>query len=610
MLEDDSEWRECLQEAAQTQSGSQLRSLFAVILLNCEPSTPLELWEIFRNQICDDLKHKIQHERHIPPEVNAVSPTEEHIWDFGLFLLERILSKAGKALTDFGLPTWTLQWVPPDTNPLILEQRDYDSAAQLQLAQSAIVTMNPDQLAAYNRVTNSVTNDLGEIFFLNGPGGTGKTFVYRAIANFIRGQEKIVLCVASSGIAALLLDGGTTAHSRFKIPLRIHEDSTCSIRHTSRDGELIEEAVACIWDEAPMQNRYCMEAVDRICRDLRKVDRPFGGLTVIFGGDFRQILPVVPQGSKGDILDVCLSRSPLWHHVETLSLRQNMRLQNGENPAFAQWLLDIGEGKLQENEADSIPLNQAYVIQGSIDELITTIYPRINQHQTAEYFKKHSILTTKNYDVDDINSRILSQYPGQEYNLSSADKMEENELDEVITGMGQHDAYQTPEFLQSIKPNGFPLAKLKLKVGIPVMILRNLDILSGLCNGTRVIITRITSRLLEGTIIGGNNEGTKVFIPRITFLTNENDFPFILRRRQFPVRLAFSMTINKSQGQTLWSVGIDLRTPVFSHGQLYVALSRITAPNRLKILLPPAEEPHDSAPKTKNVVWKEILLNE
>jgi ATP-dependent exoDNAse (exonuclease V) alpha subunit len=96
-----------------------------------------------------------------------------------------------------------------------------------------------------------------------------------------------------------------------------------------------------------------------------------------------------------------------------------------------------------------------------------------------------------------------------------------------------------------------------------------------------------------------------VFIPRITLYTRKSDLTFILARRQFPVRLSFAMTINKSQGQSVRHVGIDLRTPVFTHGQLYVALSRATTVNQIYVLFPEGEE----GTQTQNVVYPEVLQN-
>ena len=92
---------------------------------------------------------------------------------------------------------------------------------------------------------------------MQGPAGTGKTFLYKLLCSYFRSKGKIVLCVASSGIAALLLPGGRTSHSRFKIPIMIHESSTCAISPNTRPGGLIKKISLIIWDEVPMQHKYC-----------------------------------------------------------------------------------------------------------------------------------------------------------------------------------------------------------------------------------------------------------------------------------------------------------------------------------------------------------------
>ena len=138
-----------------------------------------------------------------------------------------------------------------------------------------------------------------------------------------------------------------------------------------------------------------------------------------------------------------------------------------------------------------------------------------------------------------------------------------------------------------------------------MILLRNLDPLQGLCNGTRLRVVRIQSRVLECEILAARFAGTVVWIPRIHLLSpSESIVGVEFRRTQFPVRLAFVMTINKSQGQSLKHIGLDLSTEVFSHGQLYVAVSRVTDGRNVRLVVP------ESAPESgniKNVVYHEIF---
>jgi len=121
----------------------------------------------------------------------------------------------------------------------------------------------------------------------------------------------------------------------FKIPLAPNDSSYCPIAKQGNLADLIRATRLIIWDEITMQNRYAAEAVDRTCRDLLNTpNRPFGGITVVFGGDFQQILPVVRDGSRADIVFASLLRSQLWDGIEVLRLKQNMRLVNDQMPKY------------------------------------------------------------------------------------------------------------------------------------------------------------------------------------------------------------------------------------------------------------------------------------
>ena len=135
------------------------------------------------------------------------------------------------------------------------------------------------------------------------------------------------------------------------------------------------------------------------------------------------------------------------------------------------------------------------------------------------------------------------------------------------------------------------------------MLIRNLSINDGLCNGTRLKITKLFEYNIEAEIVTGENLGKKVFIPRITLNTGEfSSLPFILYRKQFPITLAFCMTINKSQGQSFDYVGLYIKRPLFSHGQLYVALSRCRNPKNIYI-----QNELENSSEIENIVWKEVL---
>ena len=125
---------------------------------------------------------------------------------------------------------------------------------------------------------------------------------------------------------------------------------------------------------------------------------------------------------------------------------------------------------------------------------------------------------------------------------------------------------------------------------------------SSFSNGIRMIVVRIDSYMLQAPL-ANNPDVPLVLIPRFRLSTQEGELPFVLTRKQFPVRLCFTMTINKSQGQSLKHVGVDLRQPSFMHGQLYVALSRVISLSGISVLLP------ENSNTTNNVIYPELSLH-
>ena len=181
-------------------------------------------------------------------------------------------------------------------------------------------------------------------------------------------------------------------------------------------------------------------------------------------------------------------------------------------------------------------------------------------------------------------------------------------IDENIQD-GNNFKYPT-ELLNDFDPPGFPPHELHLKKGAIIMCLRNIDHLSGVCNGTRLKVLRFTDYVIETEILTGPHKNEKFFVPRIKLVTEDRcPIPFV--RRQFPVKLSFAMTINKAQGQTLDMVGLYLPEPVFSHGQLYVACGRVGSAEQLSIYVTNQQSQgifknHEGV-YTKNVVYEEVL---
>ena len=176
---------------------------------------------------------------------------------------------------------------------------------------------------------STIDTDEGGLFFVDGPGGTGKTFLYNALLARVCFENKLAVATTTSGLAASIMPGGRTAHSRFKIPLIIEDGGCCSFTKQSGTAKLLRGTSLIIWDEATMTKRQAVEALDKILRDIMdRRELPFGGKTVVFGGDFRQVLPVVRKGSRAQIVDASLRRSYLWDWMRHLKLVRNMRAQS------------------------------------------------------------------------------------------------------------------------------------------------------------------------------------------------------------------------------------------------------------------------------------------
>ncbi|XP_026454030.1 uncharacterized protein LOC113355393 [Papaver somniferum] len=290
----------------------------------------------------------------------------------------------------------------------------------------------------------------GRTFFLNGSAGTGKTFLYNTVAASCRLRGYIVLTVASSGIASLPLVGGRTAHSTFKIPIEINVTSVWSIPKQSSTAKFLKEAKLIIWDEVPMQHRFCVESVNRLLKNIRGNELAFGGITVVMGGDFRQTLPVIPNGGRADVVGACVRRSVLWNNITVLTLIKNMRLdlQDPENKIFSEFLLKVGT-----EPEEKVQLPSSVNRCKDMEDLICKLYPRLSKihphsgtsgQVSEEELTERIILSARNNDINEINMEALNILEGETFTYLAADKLNPDES----CGIPNF----TNEFLQNLNP--------------------------------------------------------------------------------------------------------------------------------------------------------------
>jgi hypothetical protein len=228
------------------------------------------------------------------------------------------------------------------------------------------------------------------------------------------------------------------------------------------------------------------------------------------------------------------------------------------NCTFSNLFFCLGNNELETIDEDYINCPDIMVLPlADTRAMAMAIYLRLHEGQAInENLRERSILAPHNKEVSLIKVMVLSYLPGAQVDFLSANSAEDTKVVNIYPS----------EFFNALEVNGMLSHKLSFKIDAPMMLLRNLDPSAGLCNGMHLIVRRFTMRVVEAEIIAGKGAGNVAFIPRIKFIFDNNNLPFTFARKQFPLRLAYAMTINKSQGQTFSHVGLHLADDVFSHG--------------------------------------------
>lgn len=365
------------------------------MLLFCEVGDEHAFFDRVWRLLSDDIQYQL---RDVLGD-RSYHMSDQDLRDSLLDELSTLFSKSGCNIRDFNLPRMNTYLHCSTANRLVEEELSYPSE-EFSDQDAMLSSLNSSQTRAFHTIVDAVANNRPAFFFVSGYGGTGKTYLWRCIVAHLRVQKQIVLTVASSGVASLLLPRGRTAHSRFRIPCDLDDSTVCEMKRGTMLAELIERTSLIIWDEALMTNRHAFEAVDRSLRDIQSARNsdassfPFGGKVVVLGGDLRQILPIIEGGSRAQIVGSAIVNSHLWSAITVIELTENMRLSSlsmdphrqQEVAAFSSWLLSIGEGRVEavsrEGEAEpswiKIPHNLLLFTDGDkLSCIVAATYPNL-----------------------------------------------------------------------------------------------------------------------------------------------------------------------------------------------------------------------------------------
>jgi hypothetical protein len=429
LLEGDDPWVSCLSDASLTQSPSSIRNLFGVIISHCNVSDCSRLWSLFKHEMIADFVYRGE------LDANAEQRALHYIRD-----LIRT-SAIGINFESLGLP------IDMEYN-FKIDSISNDPLEDMRLASERIASFNDQQRFVFGEITGSLNkqNEESKLFFLDGPGGSGKTYVYNTIMYQLRSVGQRFISVAWTGIAASLLLEGTTAHTRFCIPLKPDETTVLEARGESL--KMIRECVMLIWDEVTLVPAIVLDAVDLLFQTIKQSKLPFGGVVVILGGDFRQCLPVLPNGHRSAIIENSVLSSRVWSFAKPLSLSTNMRLSDN-NHDFSNWLLEVGEGECGE----SVPI-PGYM-RCNKEELIDRVFGDfLNGNQQECEVGNRAILCVTNDDALALNNELLHMMPMPNFRTytSFQDVLDQHGRSSGVSAS----TYVTFEVLSKLTPAGFP----------------------------------------------------------------------------------------------------------------------------------------------------------
>jgi hypothetical protein len=306
LINDVQEWENCLKEAVEYKMPESLRILFVSIVTHCHPANPEALFSQFSTSLSEDF-------------VRRGYSVEESL----VLCLRKLKSLFEEVGTDISTVVSMSNYPSLDTeiptieeNPSDIDMNDVMNVVSERLWDK----LNDDQKFAGDAIISSLDGGSSQkCFFIDGPEGSGKTFLYRALNQMCESREDCVcLNVAWTGIAANLLVDGRTCHSAFKLPLDLDSGQFPQLKRPER--QFLKTVKLLIWDEAPMAPGSALETVDLLLKDVMENAEPFGGIVVVLGGDFRQVTPVVRNGNRAKVAASSIKNSLPWPLFKTFKL--------------------------------------------------------------------------------------------------------------------------------------------------------------------------------------------------------------------------------------------------------------------------------------------------
>uniref|UniRef100_A0A914HAT8 ATP-dependent DNA helicase n=1 Tax=Globodera rostochiensis TaxID=31243 RepID=A0A914HAT8_GLORO len=488
--------------------------------------------------------------------------------------------------------------------------KDAEFSAQLNDKQRAFIDAVCASLLRRRRATLEPAQQL---FMLTGDGGTGKTFAYNALIARLKSTMACrLLATASTGIAAELLFEGATLHSKLRVPIDIDDDTMPMLDYESDPAKLLRALELLIIDEISIANKNVINYVDKLLRsiDVANQEKHFGGKIVVFGGDWKQLLPVAESSGAPGLDNVNLS---YWLSVKTTPwftnglvnihrLTVNMRV-TGNQEDYRRTLKTWGTGVTVRTAATD-DRRRPYVqlcpslCLSSEEALIEFVFGDALKDPLAniEQLRGTAILCPLNKDTFKLNAELMTRISNSmstpvqqsERVYMSVDTVDPDSPMDILA-LNVADRYI--ENIYGKTPPGMPEHSLQLKIGAVMMVIKNISVAHGLCNGTRVQIIALGDNIITCRYIQGPRTGTefKMYRHRFRFggkgkeVTRHGAVKWT--RLQFPLRPGFVITTHKSQGQTLARVGVHLSSSqCFAHGQFYVAMSRVRTSDDIRVL--------------------------